>query len=332
MLFLGLTLMLAAQSATTPAAVPVDPIPAIVAAIRTHRIVALGEEHGSEQLHMFLRDLIRNSAFRTVVNDIVVEFGNSKYQDVIDAFVVGGEEVPYGTLRQVWQNTTAPIHVWDLPVYEEFFRTVRAVNVALPRERRVRVVLGDSPIDWDQVHSRDDVRQFANRDRWAADVVEREVLAKNRRALAIYGGTHLLRPGRSLVGLVESEGAERIFTIWTHIHGEVRALQSDAAAWSAPGFISLHGTSLGAAPFGFYFPVPPGRPDPRMEEQFDALLYIGDSKTLAMSHVTSALCADESYIRMRVQRTETIGFKFPPEVPYPDWLSAFKAACTAVSK
>ena len=48
--------------------------------------------------------------------------------------------------------------------------------------------------------------------------------------------------------------------------------------------------------------------------------------------VTPALCADDAYIRMRIQRTETIGFTFPPSVPYPDWQSAFKAACAAVAE
>lgn len=36
-----------------------------------------------------------------VVNDIVVEFGNSLYQDVMDRYV-RGEDVRYSTLRQVW--------------------------------------------------------------------------------------------------------------------------------------------------------------------------------------------------------------------------------------
>jgi hypothetical protein len=323
-----LILALGAQTLPAKPAVPIDPSAAIVEAVRTHQLVAIGEEHGSEQLHVFLRALVRDPRFAAVVNDIVVEFGNTKYQEVMDRFV-RGDDVPYEMLRQVWQNTTAPIHVWDLPIYEEFFRTVRAVNASLPAPRQLRVVLGDSPIDWDQVHGRDDVRQFANRDRWAADAIKREVLNQNRRALVIYGGTHLLRPG-GLVGLLENEGAERIYTIWTHISGELAMLQADAASWRVPSLVPLPGTALGAAPFLSYFPAPPGRGSEPMQDRFDALLYIGDPKSLTTSHVTPALCADDAYIRMRIRRTETIAFKFPPSVPYPDWLSAFKAACAAI--
>jgi len=244
----SLSFLLTAAVAASSPTVPVEPIGAIVEAARTHQLVAIGEEHGCDQLHAFLRALVRDRRFADAFNDIVVEFGNAKYQDVIDRFV-RGNDVPYEVLREVWQNTTQPTHIWDLPVYEEFFRTVRAVN-ASRSDRRLRVVLGDSPIDWDQVHSRDDVRKFANRDRWAADTIEREVLAKHRRALVIYGGTHLLRPGGSLVGLLESEGAERIYTIWTHVSGALATLQSDAASWRAPSVVPLRGTALGGTPFG----------------------------------------------------------------------------------
>jgi hypothetical protein len=68
-----------------------------------------------------------------VVNDIVVEFGNTLYQDTIDAFVLNGQPVADADLRPVWRNTTqSPVQTWDAPVYEQFFRRVRAVNWTLP--------------------------------------------------------------------------------------------------------------------------------------------------------------------------------------------------------
>src|SRR5580700_9329662 len=57
-------------------AVPIRPIPAILDAFRSHAIVALGDDHGNEQLHAFRLALIRNPRFADTVNDIVVEFGN----------------------------------------------------------------------------------------------------------------------------------------------------------------------------------------------------------------------------------------------------------------
>jgi len=110
-------------------------------------VVALGKgDHGNEQGHAFRLSLIRDPRFTTTVNDIVVETGNALYQDLMDRFVQG-EDIPDLSLRRIWQNTTQPFTTFDTPIYEEFFRTVRAVNMSLPRARRLRVLLGDPPVD-----------------------------------------------------------------------------------------------------------------------------------------------------------------------------------------
>ena len=78
----------------------VDAISGILDAFRTHQIVALGEgRHGNNQSHAVRLALIRDPRFATVVNDIVVEFGSSRYQGVMDRFVSGGE-VSYAELRK----------------------------------------------------------------------------------------------------------------------------------------------------------------------------------------------------------------------------------------
>ena len=53
----------------------------------------LGEIHESRQEHELLRKLIVAPGFADKVNDIVVEFGNSRYQGVADRYVAG-ENVP----------------------------------------------------------------------------------------------------------------------------------------------------------------------------------------------------------------------------------------------
>lgn len=60
-----------------------------------------------------------------------------------------------------WQNTTQPFTTFDIPIYEEFFRTVRAVTQSLPHEHQIRVLLGDPPIDWDARTSRAPLIQLA---------------------------------------------------------------------------------------------------------------------------------------------------------------------------
>src|SRR5262249_20390364 len=208
-------------------AVRLDPISAIVDAFKTHAVVALSEgRHNNEQGYAFRLALIRDPRFATVANDIVVESGSSKYQDVMDRFV-RGESIPDVVLRRAWQDTTQPDPVWDAPMYEEFFRAVRDINRSLAQERQMRILLGDPPFDWDK-GTRDEWLRV-DRDGFAADLIRREVLMKNRRALVIYGNTHLLRRGSTLlVPRLLATCETCLFNIWTHTSGgDLRMLQED---------------------------------------------------------------------------------------------------------
>jgi hypothetical protein len=312
----------AAKETSSRPAVPVEPIAAMVEAFRTHSIVALGnlEFYGNEQCHAFQLSLIRDPRFSAAVNDIVVEFGDAKYQDTIDRFV-RGEEVPYETLRRVWQDTTQVEYIWDFPIYEEFFRAVRTANASLPRSRQLRVLLGDPSIDWDGVRTGQDLDKYASdRDRYTADLVKREVLAKGHRALLIYGTQHLLRkntaPGaldewaNGIVARLEKENITTFFTVLPESRHDLRALQPSVASWPKPSLALLRGTTLGAA---LWDAGPQGRPV-RLEDQFDAILYLGPPASMTMSKLSPALCADHSYMDMRLGRLSLI--PPPPGAPF----------------
>lgn len=298
-----LILLLATGHAQTPeprSAVPLEPISAILDAFKTHQIVALGEgAHGNEQGHAFRLSLIRDPRFATTVNDIVVESGNARYQDVMDRYTNGGD-VSRETLRRVWEDTTVPSTIWDRPIYEEFYRTVRDVNVRLAPARRLRVLLGDPPIDWSVVRTPDDVLVWQKqRDTYPADVVRREVVAKKRRALLVFGDGHLVRAhAGTLVNLIETAGSSRIFTIMTDPPIDLTTLQADVAAWRKPSVALLRDTVMGAKELRFYFsPV-----TQRTDDQFDAILYLGPSSEITMAPLAPSLCADTGYIEMRMRR------------------------------
>src|SRR5262245_8177121 len=130
---------------------------AVVAAFRRHRMVAIGEVHGQQEHHDAPLTLLLDPRLPTVVDDIVVEFGNALYQPTIDRFVAG-PAVEDRDLRLVWRNTTqSPMATWDAPMYEQFYRAVRAANWALPDTAKMRVLLGDPPLDWTQVENQADV-------------------------------------------------------------------------------------------------------------------------------------------------------------------------------
>jgi hypothetical protein len=319
-------------------AVPADPIPVILDAFRSHDVVALGEgDHGNEQSYAFRLALIRDPRFAATVNDIVVEAGNARYQDVMDRFV-RGEDVPDHALRQVWQNTTQPNCVFDLPIYQNFFRGVRAVPASLPRERQLRVLLGDSPIDWDRMQSVEDLRKCGDGNRHAADLIQLEVLEKRRRAVVIYGDMHFLRvdpftnpPSErysSIVALLEKAGT-KVFSVWTLTSGDVTALQADVATWREPSLALLRGTSLGVAEFAFYYPFEVFNADGtgvrsrtglRMEDEFDAVLYLGPPPAMTSARLSPALCADPGYMEMRLRRLAMCGMQ--REVDWLKWYCA----------
>jgi hypothetical protein len=306
----AITLLRAETPEASPKpAVSVEPIAAIMNAFQSHAIVALGnaEFRGNEQCHNFQVSLIRHPGFAASVTDIVVEFGNARYQDVIDRFV-RGEDIPYPSLRAVWQNTTQVEWEWDLPIYEDFFRAVRAVNVSLPHARQLRVLLADPPIDWDKVQTLADLRNaMGDRDGYAVDLLRREVLAKGHHALLIFGSQHLIRksgaPGavderaRGIVARLEQENITSIFTVIPETRHDLKTLQADVASWPALSLAVLHGTTLGAAAWN------PGSQRPiRFEDQADAILYLGPPSSLTASKLSPALCSDPEYMKMRTWR------------------------------
>ena len=119
-------------------------------------------------------------------------WGNARYQDVVDRFV-SGQDVAYTDLRRAWQDTTVSHSAGNnYLMMQEFLETVRAVNASAPREHQLRVVLGDPPIDWDNVRTRDDFQKWlAMRDSYPAAVIQLEVLAKQRRALVLYQANYI---------------------------------------------------------------------------------------------------------------------------------------------
>jgi hypothetical protein len=315
---------MAPAQVTPSVAKPVDPVEVIADAFKTHVIVALGniEFAGNEQGHAFQVSLLRDPRISSVVDDIVVEFGDARYQDVIDRFT-RGEDVAYASLRHVWQDTTQVEFIWDLPIYEDFFRAVRQVNASLPRAHRLRVLLADPPIDWATVRSREDVQKYAlQRDAYAVDLIRREVLARKHRALLVYGTQHLVRknviagaadesaPG--IVALLEKDKATQVFSVLPATRRDLNALQGDIGTWPIPSLALLRGTVLGAALWDS-----DARKRPvRIEDQFDALLYLGPPTSMTMSRLAPALCADPEYMQMRLGRLALLapppGARFTP--------------------
>lgn len=303
-----------AQAPNPPPAVPLDAKTAILDVFGHYRFVAIGDAHGNQQGEAFQLALIRDPRFPAVVNDILVESGNARYQELVDRYV-RGEEVPSEALQRIWLDTTQQ-HIASLEP-PEILASVRRINASLPAERRLRVLLGEPPIEWERIRTTEDLRQWeseplADRDRFAVELIRQEVLAKDRRVLALYGAGHFFRKviNLSIVTLLEDEHL-KAFTIWTNAAAELASMQPDVATWPVPSLTHVRGTVLGRKDIAEYFgpsgkDIPPQWRAP-MEDQFDAVLYLGPLSTITLSRPQPWRCSEpamrERLRRLRLQRS-----------------------------
>jgi len=277
-------------------------VDAVLAAFRRHRIVAVGEIHGQQEHHDALQTLLLDPRLPAVVNDIVVEFGNALYQPTMDRFAAG-PAVEDRDLRLVWRNTTqSPVATLDAPMYEQFFRTVRAANWPLPEGKKIRVLLGDPPIDWARVTTRDDVLAFSDRDGHMASVLKREVVDKGRRALVCYGSRHVMHAppgeqGGGGVAQVEQQTGHRAYVILAGGHPRL-------AQHPRRTVIPVKDTWLESADTG-EFDYLPGECGVPFGAIADALLYLGQVGEQTQSLWNPAIYLDPAYWR-ELQRRKTI--------------------------
>ena len=313
----GINAQRATAQGSLPAipAVALDARSAILDAFRVHQFVALGDAHGNVLGEAFQLALVRDPRFAAAVQDILVESGNSRYQDLVDRFV-RGEDVAPDALQRVWLDTTQQ-QVASMQV-PELFTTVRSLNASLAPERQLRILLGEPPIDWSSLQTADELRKWeaeplSDRDQFALELVRREVFAKNRRVLALYGAGHFFRKviRQSLVTLLEG-GGTKAFTIWTNATADMAAMQADVASWPVPSLAHLQGTVLGQKGIEEYF-GPSGKTIPQqwrapMQEQFDAVLYLGPLSSITLARPQPWPCSapafPERLRRLRLQRAE----------------------------
>jgi uncharacterized iron-regulated protein len=270
--------------ATQGAPHPTPAITAIVKEFNDHAIVAIGESHDLEEAGDFYRDLVRSRLFTNRVHTVVVEFGNSRYQPLLDGYLSGGNVAP-ALLRRVWQDTTQ-VGSWDAPMYAAFFATVRKTNAKLAPSRRLRVLLGDPPIDWARVHTKSQWQALARkREIFFANVIEHEVLAKGKRALVIAGLAHVTHGGGGVSDLVEARHPNTMFVAAVHDGFPSETLERRLASWPVPSLAELRDTWIGRLPLG-------GR---RAQDSLDGLLYLGSPASLHLSVTLPSVYRNDRY-------------------------------------
>jgi hypothetical protein len=312
-----------------------EPMPAITGLLQlfaTHPLVALGEVHMLQEEADFVTALLHHPSFPATVQVIVVEFGNARYQSLIDRFIAG-EVVATGDLRPVWRDFFG----WgfDAPIYEQFFRTVRAINRTLPPAQRLRVLLGDPPVDWSRITQQADIFPWLEqRDAHYSAVIEANILAHGYCGLLIAGVAHFARawpiplpPNGTVVHRIERNHPGTVHVIVPHIGfgHETGALEPYLADWPIPSLVSLRTTWLGALDAALvqkgYF----GNPDPEGSEHplfgqgmtladiADGYLYLGQRSSLTKSTPNPALYRGDEAFLTELHRRHSVGVPFRVE-------------------
>jgi len=297
--------------------IPEPAIPAILAAFDKYEVVGMPAGHGMQDLNDFIFSLIRNPAFSEKVNDIVFESGNSLYQPILDRYIAG-QNVPFTEVQKLWRKMGQPAFGASAFV-EQFYPLVRALNQKLPPERRLRVLAGDPPIDWDQLKSMDDIIRRVHRDEGIASVMEKEVLSKHRKALMLFGTFHLMHGvGGNAVSIYEKDYPNLTFIISElgYFDTDLPSLfDSKFVNWPIPSLARTKSTWLGALDLSHFFPPPiriseedckvhqgfPKVLQKPVEELVDAFVYLGPQDLRLSEKIPADIALDAAY-RAELQR------------------------------
>lgn len=277
---------------------PRDGQQALLSAFDSHRVVALM----SPVVGDFVFDLVGSRDFPHKADDIVVECGNALYQPVLDRYVAGAD-VPIAEVRKVWRDTTQPSCGFST-FYETLILLVRRVNAKLPPSAKLRVLAGDPPIDWSTQQGPAEL----DRDEHIAAVVENEVLAKNRRALMLFGLRHLMDGYDNAVTRYEQRypGVTYVVAYHRRFERDNDRLEARMASWPVPSLVPFEGTWLGELD-ATYFPdtedVPPGE---HGYPGVDAYLYLGRRDVLRQEPISRAVL-DEDYLAEIDRRADLLG-------------------------
>jgi hypothetical protein len=271
-------------------------------------VVLLGERAWSKLDGELRNSIARHPDFTRTVDDVVIEFANARYQDMLDAYVLEMQPVPIEELNKIWRDTMRP-GVWESPVYQEFIEIVRRVNRRTLPEHRVRIVAGDPPIEWAKVYRWGDTAPYRDRHGYAVEVIGTEVLEKKRKALVIYAAQDLPR------GIKDRRGnlTTRLEGTYPNANVFVIATVPDQSAATAeveksiefkkrPTLVKLGRSSMGMWPAATLFEGATGS----LKQMADGLIYMGNLRDRPAPPAADAV-RDTGYVRELRRRHSIVG-------------------------
>ena len=264
----------------------------VAAAFDTHQFVFMGSTHGWKKQHDFQLCLLSRPAFQRRDADVMVEWGNPVYQDLVDRYLLKLEPIPIDSLTPVWVNTDAPDLWGRLTLMPAFYEAVRAINEHLEPARRIRVIGGCEPIDWSKVQTQEDVARYAYKSNWAAHVImEHYAPDPSKKLFVIYGEGHVNRRGALTADARQKVSLDQWFMVGTiRERGEDTDLIARLGDPAQP-FYAGPAKLLTAPPYPRDLGIARQAP---LESVMNAVVYLGPEPDRSMSHAVELTPAQQA--------------------------------------
>ena len=203
-------------------------------ALHANKLVAIGDVHGSEHVVTRLIKYLDEPSNWQQLDDLVVEFGNARYQDLADQYLLSKQNISIDDVRHIWRDTLY-FMAWQYDIYEQLVLKLKQLNST--REHKVRLVLAEPAMNWQTLSKEDWQKLERSRETGYLEAINQHVFAKQRRAILLFGAFHTFKqpvvistqasPFNSVITLLEQQKPGSTYTVWP-------AMKNDGIASSYP--------------------------------------------------------------------------------------------------
>lgn len=290
----------------------------IMQAFDEHNFVALGDYHWNEAFIRYAITLISTPEFSEKVQHIVVEFGNAKYQSVLNDYLAG-KDVEEEKLHEVLRGSIYFL-AWMPAVYMDFFKAVRVRNAELADNKKIIVHLAEAPFDWPLSNTKKWKYAAENKTDYFYKIAAQR-FNNNEKALLIFGAFHLVTAPQKYINVAQANVlplATRLelrypgstYLIWPMTEPEVVKTFADIIP---PALVDVRSEPMKGLRFIDLLPKARfklnemGDMHAQVGDFFDAFLYVGDNQRSSI--FPRAVMSDRVWVAEMQRRVDMIGGK-----------------------
>ncbi|WP_370978717.1 hypothetical protein [Agaribacterium sp. ZY112] len=292
---------------------------AVLKAFETHNVVAIGDYHWNTPVMEAITQLVTQPKFNSKIQHIVVEFGNSRHQDLLNRYLEG-KDASTKELEKVYRDSLF-FTAWMPTVYQNFFATVRQHNLSVDASQRIKITLAEEAFNWEKTTEHNQWKKAASTktDHFFSTV--KQSIDKKEKTLMVFGAFHIIKLPTSLAKNIEKEQLPLVTRIELAYPGEVYTvwpltdptITQALAELPEPSIISVTDSALKDVKFIDMLPkarIRLSRLDSRdllLSDLIDAVLFVG--QTQRKDVLPESVYQDKQWLEEMDRRINIIGGK-----------------------